>query len=128
MGDVDSYLEKMSMVIYHMLPADDWSGLPAGAAYRAASLETEGFIHCSGSRSTLLSVGNSFYRNEPGAWLILVIDEAAVESPIQWDAVGDAEFPHIYGPLNRSAIIEVVPFPRSADGAFALPPTWGAVE
>lgn len=116
------------MLIYHMLPAGEWRGLPAGAAYRAASLESEGFIHCSGSHSTLLNVGNSFYRNEPGAWLILVIDEEAVEPPVRWDPVGEAHFPHIYGPLNRSAVIEIVDFPRTADGAFELPRAWSGAE
>ena len=112
------------MLIYHMLPADDWAATPAKAPYRAASLQTEGFIHCSGNRATLLTVGNTFYRNQPGEWLVLVIDEAAVDAPVQWDPVGDTHFPHVYGPLNRSAVIAVKPFPRSTEGAFALPDDW----
>lgn len=111
-------------VIYHMLPATDWAATSADAPYRAASLEREGFIHCSGDHARLLAVANSFYRHQPGDWLVLVIDEAAVDAPVRWDAVGDTQFPHIYGQLNRSAVVEIVPFPRSSDGAFALPPTW----
>jgi uncharacterized protein (DUF952 family) len=113
-------------MLYHMLPAADWAATAPGAPYRAPSLATEGFIHCSGDHAALLTVGNSFYRNEPGDWLVLVIDEAAVDAPVQWDAVEDTRFPHIYGPLNRSAVVDVVPFPRTAGGAFVLPPTWQA--
>ncbi len=113
-------------MIYHMLPATDWAATPPDALYRAASLEAEGFIHCSGDTARLLAVGNSFYRDQPGDWLILVINEGAVDAPVRWDAVGDTHFPHIYGPLNRSAVVEAVSFPRSVDGAFALPPAWQA--
>jgi len=116
------------MLIYHMLTADDWAATAPGAPYRAASLESEGFIHCSGSHATLLAVGNSFYSNRPGGWLVLVIDEVAVDAPVQWDPVGETRFPHIYGPLNRSAILEVVDFPRAADGAFVLPTGWQATD
>lgn len=114
------------MLIYHMLAADDWAAAPPDAPYRAASLASEGFIHCSGNHATLLAVGNSFYRSRPGDWIVLVIDEEAVDAPVQWDPVGETRFPHIYGPLNRSAVVEVVDFPRTDDGAFALPPAWQA--
>ncbi len=113
-------------MLYHMLPADDWEATPANAPYRAASLEDEGFIHCSGDHATLVAVGNSFYRSRPGEWLVLVIDEAAVEAPVRWDPVEGMFFPHIYGPLNRSAVVDVVPFPRASDGAFVLPGIWQA--
>jgi uncharacterized protein (DUF952 family) len=30
-------------------------------------------------------------------------------------------YPHIYGPLNRSAIVSVLRMPRLADGSFQFP-------
>ena len=114
-------------MIYHMLPAADWAATPAEAPYSAASLQSEGFIHCSGDHATVLAVGNNFYRHLPGDWLILAIDEDAVAAPVQWDAVEDTHFPHIYGPLNRSAVVEVIAFPRAADGAFEMPTAWQAL-
>jgi uncharacterized protein (DUF952 family) len=78
-----------------------------------------------------LDVANRFYRDVPGDFLVLVIDPARLTAPLRdepaspGDAVGRWRdltsghlFPHIYGPLNRDAIVEVRPAGRSPDGTF----------
>jgi uncharacterized protein (DUF952 family) len=32
---------------------------------------------------------------------------------VQWDETPDGCFPHLYGPLNRDAIVDIVPVTRN---------------
>lgn len=109
-------------MIYHIVPKQVWQEQPSGQPYRHASLESEGFIHCTGTPPLLVRVANHFYGDVPGDFVILCIDEAKVQAPVQWEPVGEHEFPHIYGPLNLDAVMGVVAFPRNALGKFLLPP------
>lgn len=112
-------------VIYHLLPAARWQAQPPGQPYAPPSLAAEGFIHCTAEPERLLAVANAFYRNDPGAHVVLCIRTDAIEAEVRWELVEGDRFPHIYGPLNLDAVVEVLPFPRAGDGTF-LPPAWGA--
>lgn len=108
----------MGNILYHMLPAEDWAQAQVAGSYEAESLHSEGFIHCSGTPEVVVQVANRLYRRLPGAWLVLLLDEAAIAAPVRWDAVEDTHFPHIYGALNLDAVKQVIPFPRDAEGNF----------
>ncbi len=108
-------------MIYHMLPLATWQQKPADQPYRPASLASEGFIHCTGELPLLVWVANRFYRAEPGDFVILCIDEAKVQARLQWDPADGHQFPHLYGPLNPSAVVGLLEFPRTAAGEFLLP-------
>jgi uncharacterized protein (DUF952 family) len=108
-------------IAFHMLPKAAWDALPASGAYRAATLETEGFVHCTAEPAMLEVVANRFYRSEPGDWLILAIDLNQVDADVRWERADDHLFPHIYGSIERNAVRRVVPFPRSQDGTYLLP-------
>jgi uncharacterized protein (DUF952 family) len=54
--------------------------------------------------------------------LLLKIDPQKLSAPVKYEDVGDGRlFPHIYGPLDVSAVIAVVNFPPRDDGTFELP-------
>jgi uncharacterized protein (DUF952 family) len=108
-------------MIYHLLPQAVWAAQPADQPYRAPSLVTERFIHCTAEVPWLVQVANTFYRHEDGAFVILCVEETQVTAPIQWEKVDNWRFPHIYGPLSPDAIRAVVPFPRTASGEFLVP-------
>lgn len=109
-------------VIYHMIPDEVWQAQPADRPYISDTLETEGFTHCTGTPALLTTVANRFYRSVPGPFLLLCIDENKVQCEVKWEPADGHLFPHIYGPLNRDAIVEVIDFPRTPDGLFLLPP------
>jgi uncharacterized protein (DUF952 family) len=100
--------------IYHLVPAADWSKQPAGP-YRAASLDSEGFIHCS-NHDQVARVANLFYAAQ-GEMVVLCIAAELLTSPLRDDDIGTGErFPHVYGLINREAIVEVKKLSRDARG------------
>lgn len=111
-------------MIYHMLPESDWRAQPADESYVCESLETEGFIHCTDQRDRLVWVANHFYQKLSGRFIVLGIEEELVEAEIRWEEADEHIFPHIYGPLNRNAVVSIVEFPRTSDGTFTLPTEW----
>ena len=109
----------MTDVIYHLVPIDYWEAQPADRPYVPADFAREGFIHCTRGDEQIAVVANRYYRNDQREWLVLVLDEQAVTSEIKYEPGRDGLlYPHIYGPLNREAMIEVLPMPRDPDGVF----------
>jgi uncharacterized protein (DUF952 family) len=104
--------------IFHIVPADQWDAQDT-QPYRAASLATEGFIHCS-NRDQLAGVANLFYASHADL-LVLHLDAERLTSPLHDDDIGTGEtFPHIYGPINRAAITTIEPLGRDANGRWVF--------
>ena len=100
--------------IYHLVPKAAWGTAPPGP-FRAPSLESEGFIHCS-NREQVARSANKFYADEL-EMLVLAIDPARLSSELRDEEGRPGElFPHIYGPIDREAIIEVIGLIRGPDG------------
>jgi uncharacterized protein (DUF952 family) len=96
-------------MLFHITEATTWQLAQTEGVYRATSLETEGFIHLSES-SQVKGVAQRFYRNRTGL-VLLEIDPAQLEAEVRFDEVpGHGTFPHLYGPLNLDAVIQVSPF------------------
>jgi uncharacterized protein (DUF952 family) len=108
-------------IILHITRKDEWEQARASGSYRADTLETQGFIHCS-TRQQVIRVANSLFRGHDDL-VLLCIDSNRVEATIHYEnlAGGDERFPHIYGPLNVEAVICVLDFKPQADGTFTLP-------
>jgi uncharacterized protein (DUF952 family) len=115
--------------ILHLASNDAWLAAVKAGSYRADSLSTVGFIHCS-KPSQIVGVANSFYRGQQGL-VLLVIDPSKLESELRWEPPAEPEpsharagdlFPHLYGPLNLDAVFKVIAFEPNADGSFSLPP------
>jgi uncharacterized protein (DUF952 family) len=93
------------MRIYHIVLPDDWKAWDTDL-YRAKSLETEGFIHCSFS-SQLNGVIARYYSREPEVVVIEIETDALMSRVINEPSTGSEIYPHIYGPINRDAIVSV---------------------
>ncbi len=119
----------MKSLILHICTQAGWQVARTAGEYRAASLDTEGFIHCS-RPDQVLRVANLFYRAVPEL-VLLWVDPQRVAAEIRWEKPPASEnnpdvFPHIYGPLNLDAVLHVDTFSSGPDGVFAeLPiPPW----
>jgi uncharacterized protein (DUF952 family)/quercetin dioxygenase-like cupin family protein len=111
-------------LIYHLARRREWDDAKRAGEYRISTLgrtlDEEGFIHCSRA-GQVAGVANRFYRGQADLAL-LVIDEQRVQADVREEAVpgADQPFPHVYGPLNLDAVVEVVPFEPGPDGTFAF--------
>ena len=104
-------------VIYHLVPLNYWHSQDPTSPYLPSDFESEGFIHCTRGSSLLLQVANTYYQDMPGEFLLLVIDESQVSA----ETKTENGFPHIYGALNRDAIVAIHSMVRRDDGRFELP-------
>jgi uncharacterized protein (DUF952 family) len=95
------------MNIFHIAIPEDWENANDETYYYAKSLQTEGFIHCSFS-DQLEGVIDRYYRGF-GRVLILRIETEHLDAPLVVEpSTGREPYPHIYGPLLRSAVAEVI--------------------
>jgi uncharacterized protein (DUF952 family) len=109
--------------IYHLCPVARWNAWPAETPYLPEPYEQDGFIHCTAGDELLLQVANRFYRTVPGDFVALVIETNLLTSRLVWEAPspGDTlapQFPHIYGPINPGAIVDVRSMQRDGTGTF----------
>ena len=106
---VQSTMENRSH-IYHIANAADLPTPGGSAEYRCASLSSEGFIHCC-EQQQLVGVVSRYYQDVDDVFL-LILDVDQIEAPlILENTVGGSElFPHIYGPINATAIKQRIPF------------------
>ncbi len=111
----------MSETIVHLCPRKDWEEAKNQGEYKAASLATEGFIHCS-RPDQLLEVANRYYQ-EVQDLVLLWIDPEKIKPEVCWEESDGAIFPHIYGVLNLDAVIGVHEFIPGADGIYRSLPS-----
>lgn len=106
-------------LLYHLVTPAVWAQTQ-NQLYRAASLETEGFIHCS-YREQVEWVANQFYAAEPEL-MLLTIEPNRLISAVREEDPGTGElFPHIYGPIPAVAVVAIDRLPRGPDGRWHLP-------
>ena len=93
------------MLIYHIVLPDAWAAWTSDL-YRAASLETEGFIHCSFA-DQLDAVLERYYKGVEQVVIFEIESERLMSRMIKEPSTNNEIYPHIYGPVNRDAIVGV---------------------
>jgi uncharacterized protein (DUF952 family) len=106
--------------ILHIAFVDQWETARAAGSYRwstrGKSLDDGAtFIHASRPEQVAL-VANFVYADVAEPLSLLVIDTERLVSALCEEPVGDQLFPHIYGPLNLDAVVDVRAYERGADG------------
>lgn len=93
----------MSQTIYHIADPNQWEQAQSSRLYVHPSLHSEGFIHCSTAEQ--LEETANLYFSESDKIIILHINRDALEADLVFEkASRGGEFPHIYGPLNLTAV------------------------
>ena len=94
-------------VFYHITPRLAWEEAVKKGFYDHPSLELEGFIHCS-QEHQVEGVLQRYFAGQKDL-VKLTIDPERLTSKYVFDwspSVADT-FPHVYGPINLDAVIEV---------------------
>ena len=118
-------------MIYHIVLASSFRAQLQGTAYQPSSLAEDGFVHCS-LEPQVIPVANHYYDRASEQLLLLEIDPDRLASETRYEAAapiarddsshlaGASLFPHVYGPIDRGAIMGVGLLARSG-GGFSWP-------
>ena len=101
--------------IFHIAAAADWRRTLESGTYTTSTVDRtlaeEGFIHAS-RRDQVQGVFDRYYRGLDEHLVLLTIDTARLDSEVRVEDVGDDTYPHVYGPINRGAVVDVAPLNR----------------
>lgn len=109
-------------VIHHITTHAAWQHARQQGVYRAPSLETEGFIHCSHARQ-VAGVAERLFAGRDDL-VLLSIDVEMLGCPVHDEPAPDVpgeRFPHVYGEINLDAIVRMVDYRPDDDGRFPDP-------
>jgi uncharacterized protein (DUF952 family) len=107
----------MAAPILHIAERTHWeSARAAGVSYTMSTLgrtlDDEGFIHCSSDMAQVDGVLARFYTGVRREDLVLLtIDVSRLDAPVRYEPAGDELFPHVYGPIPVSAVIDARSLP-----------------
>ena len=99
----------------------------AGGSYEPASLAGEGFVHCTAGDELMLDVANRFYAGADDV-VAVSLETDRLTSEVRWEApahpdgaragADEPRFPHVYGPLDRDAVVGARRLVPDAGGRF----------
>ena len=91
------------MTIYHIVWPEAWAAID-GDLYEHASLAAEGFIHCSFDHQ-IDGVIERYYSGADSVILLEIDSNKLTSELINEPSTGGEIYPHIYGPINRDAVV-----------------------
>ena len=108
-------------MILHCMKESLWKQRENQGSWGQEELERDGFIHCSAADFFWRVVPNFAEVTEP--LVLLCIDEDELQSEIRYEDGGEGRlYPHIYGLVNREAVVQVLPYRRDAAGRWIKNP------
>ena len=94
--------------IYHVTSAADWNAAKQKGFYEAASLKEEGFIHCSQDNQVAGVLERYFAGRDGLVKLVIDTDKLTSRFVFDWSPSTQDTFPHVYGPINVDAVVDVI--------------------
>jgi uncharacterized protein (DUF952 family) len=85
-----------------------------------AAFAQDGFVHCTDGAAELAATANRYFSSVDEELLALVLEVGRLRSPVRYEDP-QGIYPHIYGPIERDAIVDVLVMPRGENGRY-LPP------
>ena len=87
-----------------------WEDIKEKEYQGARNLEADGFIHCSAPELFWRVAPN--FKDIDEELILVCIDEKKLESEVKFEDEDDCGryYPHVYGLINNSSVIQVLPF------------------
>ena len=111
----------MDRLVYKIALRALWEAAEATGVFAGASVDFEdGFIHLS-SAAQVKETARLYFAGQSDL-LLIGVETAALGEALKWEpSRGGDLFPHLYAPLEFSAVDFVVPLPIGPDGAHQFP-------
>jgi uncharacterized protein (DUF952 family) len=95
--------------LFHLAQPSDWAR--SVDVYSPASVEEEGFVHCS-TEQQLPDVARTLYSDRNDLILLTIDPDLLEEGSLVYEDLYEMgqEFPHIYGPLPCRAVVTTGPY------------------
>jgi uncharacterized protein (DUF952 family) len=106
--------ESATSRLFHIATLAEWDA--AGADYAPAAFAREGFVHCSYGSQVAATLARHYAGRDD--LVLLEIDPARLGAPVvvEPSPTSGERFPHIYGRIDRGAVVAVHPFDRGFSG------------
>lgn len=95
------------LIFYHITTPEQFAKFAEADFYEAESLQTEGFIHASFAEQ-LEETLEIHYKNVAQVLLLTIDSELLTSKLVVEKSRNGDDFPHIYGVINKPAIITVL--------------------
>ncbi|MBL7737671.1 MAG: DUF952 domain-containing protein [Chitinophagaceae bacterium] len=94
-------------IIYHITTVAEWTAAKTKGFYEHPSLKEEGFIHCSQDHQVAGVLERYFADKTNLVKLVIDTDKLTTKYIFDWSPSTQDTFPHVYGPINTDAVIDV---------------------
>ncbi len=91
--------------IFHITPTAYWKDYADQSDYSVSTLTAEGFIHCS-THDQIAGTLQRFFAGQKNL-VLLHIEPTRLQHPLKYEESDGKMFPHVYGAINREAIVKV---------------------
>ena len=111
----------MTTLIYKIASEAQWREAEAAGIFRGAPVDlADGYIHFSTAEQVRETAARHFAGQD--GLLLAAVDADRLGPALRYEASrGGALFPHLYAPLDLSAVVWVKPLPLGPDGAHRFP-------
>ena len=107
----------MRVNLLHLVAPSEWRAALAAGAIHPTVAE---FVHLSAPEQVAVAA-NGHYAGRTDLYL-LVLDPERIPVEVRWEeSEPPMRFPHAYGPVPTTAVLDVLPYPPGPDGVFATP-------
>jgi uncharacterized protein (DUF952 family) len=98
-------------MIYKILTTAEWEAALAAGGFDGSAVDlADGYVHLSGA-DQVVETAARYFAGQRGLTL-LAVDPAPLGAALRWEpSRGGALFPHLYGRLPVSAVVEAVALP-----------------
>jgi uncharacterized protein (DUF952 family) len=111
----------MAETIFKICPESLWREAEKAGRFEGAPVDlADGYIHFSTAGQVRETAARHFAGQRD--LLLVAVEAKPLGAALKWEVSrGGALFPHLYAPLDLSAVLWVEPLPLGADGAHLFP-------